>query len=230
MMMKKSMSIFFSILYSMNLFAQQEQISVSDSRIKSSPAIYSDKSPFFKTDSFRLSIYLGNNRAVDEPQFVNIRNEFTFGFGMSGDLSRLPNFGLDLDLIEVSRDYDTPIGPPLWGTIDKSTRVITNSALLGMRAFIPQSGPFRAYALAGVGYFRTRMRVFGTLVGFPGKYEEEDSSFNVYHGAGIRYDFERWGLSLDYRHFNLRGSFTGFNISNANLDSDVYLLGWHYKF
>lgn len=227
--MKKLMITLLIMQCSMNLFAQEEKISASDS-IKHSSDIYSDKPPFFKAGSSRLSIFIGNNRADDEPQLVNMRNQYAFGFGISSDFTRLPNFGFDFDFLSVNRDYDTPIGPPLWGTIDKSTSVKTTSALVGIRAFIPQSGPFRAYASAGVGYFRTRMRVFGTVIGFPGKYEEEDASFNIYHGAGIQYDFGRWGLSLDYRHFNLRASFSGFNISNANLDGDVYLLGWHYIF
>lgn len=218
------------LLCSMNLFAQDKQVSISDTAAKPVTDNALAQQSFLKVGSSRVSVYLGNNSAGEEPQFVNIRERYAFGFGVSSNFSRLSNFGFDLDLIEVNRKFDTPIGPLLWGTLDKSTRVQTTSALLGIRAFIPDTGVFKAYAIAGIGYFRTRMVVYGTLFGFPGAHEEQHSSFNLYHGAGFQYDIGRWGLSLNYRRYNLKGSFSSFNISNADLGSDVYLLGWYYKF
>ena len=101
---------------------------------------------------------------------------------------------------------------------------------LGARAFYPANGRLRAYASAGLGNFYTRMVVSGSVFGFPGVYEDEDSSIEPYYGLGIAYRFDHWGVSLDLRHFDMDGNFSGFNINNANLGGDLLLVGWRYSF
>ena len=98
------------------------------------------------------------------------------------------------------------------------------------RAFYPAEGPFRLYASAGIGYFYTKMIVYGSTLGVPGSYDDTDMSMEFYYGAGLGYMFGKWGLGLDYRHFNLDGSFSGFNISNADVGGDVYLVGIRFTF
>ena len=227
--MKKLFIIILILFSSLDVFAEDEPTQVSAIHVGVQANVSLNEAPFFKPGDLRGSIYLGNNRANEEPQFVNMRNEYAFGFGLSADFNRTPNLGLDIELIDANRNYDTPI-KLLWGTLDQSTRVETMSILFGLRAFIPRNGPFRAYASAGLGYFRTRMIVYGTLFGYPGYHDEYDTSFEPYYGAGISYDFGYWGLSADYRHYELKGSFSDFKISNANLGANVYLLGWHRRF
>jgi len=51
-----------------------------------------------------------------------------------------------------------------------------------------------------------------------------------YYGAGLSYMFGKWGLGLDYRRFNLDGSFDGFNINNADIGGDLLLVGLRFSF
>lgn len=226
---KKIIFILLLTLNSLKVFAQDESTDVAAVQVGVHARVHINEAPFFNPGDFRVSVYGGYNRAAYEPQFVNMRNRYAFGFGFSGDFNRLSNLGFDIELIDVNRNYDTPI-QLLWGSLDQDTRVETMAALFGIRAFIPERGAFNAYVSAGLGFFRTRMVVFGTLFGFPGYHDEFDTDFTAYHGVGMRYNFGRWGLSLDYRHYNLSGSFSSFKVSNANLSSDVYLAGWHYGF
>jgi hypothetical protein len=184
----------------------------------------------FKPDGWSFTIYAGRYDVAEEPQFVGIRNKYGLGVSLNAAFTSYPNLGLDLELFYVNRDYNTPVGPPLWGVIDNDTSVQTTAFLVGARAFYPASGHWRAYASAGLGYFQTRMVVAGSVFGFPGIYEDTDSSVEPYYGAGIAYLFGGWGLSLDLRHFDLDGNFSGFNISNANLGGDLLLVGWRYTF
>lgn len=184
----------------------------------------------FKPGGWSLHVYAGRYDVADEPQFVGIRNKFGLGVGFNAEFAKLPNLGLDLELLFANRDYDTPVGPPLWGVIDNDTSVQTTAFLVGARAFYPATGPLRAYVSAGLGFFRTRMVVTGSVFGFPGIYEDTDDSLEPYYGLGIGYRFSNWGLTLDMRHFDLEGNFQAFNISNANLGGNLVLVGWTYFF
>lgn len=184
----------------------------------------------FKPGSWSLNVYAGRYDVSEEPQFIGVRNKYALGVGMGAELANYPYLGLDLELMFANREYDTPIGPPLWGTIDNDTRVETSALLVGARAYYPANGSLRAYVSAGLGFFRTRMVVSGSVVGFPGTYEDSDSSVEPYYGLGISYKFDNWGLSVDYRHFELKGNFSGFNISNANLGGNMLLAGWRYYY
>jgi hypothetical protein len=194
------------------------------------PAANPSAAPFFKPGGWSVSLFAGDYDVADEPQFVSTRHEYALGFGASAELYRYPWLALDFEMFFANRDYDTPVGPPLWGSIDNDTSVETSAFLVGARVFYPSEGAFRGYASAGLGYFSTKMIVYGSLFGFPGAFDETDSSMEFYYGAGFSYMFGRWGLSLDYRHFNLEGSFEGFNISDADLGGDLYLVGWRYAF
>jgi hypothetical protein len=190
----------------------------------------STNAALFKPGGWSFNVYAGRYDVAEEPQFVGIRNKYALGVGVNADLASYPHLGLDLELFFVNRDYDTPVGPPLWGTIDNDTSVQTVAFLVGARAFYPANGHVRAYVSAGLGYFQTRMVVSGSVFGFPGIYEDTDSSLEPYFGAGVGYVFGAWGLSVDLRHFTLDGNFSGFNISNANLGGDLLLVGWKYTF
>lgn len=185
---------------------------------------------FFKPGGWNTTFYAGAYEVADESQFVGVRNDYVLGLGVSADLANYAYLALDFEYFYVNRDYDTPIGPPLWGTIDNDTSIQTNAFLVGGRAFYPAEGPFRLYASAGIGYFYTKMIVYGSTLGVPGSYDDTDMSMEFYYGAGLGYMFGKWGLGLDYRHFNLDGSFSGFNISNADVGGDVYLVGIRFTF
>jgi len=184
----------------------------------------------FRISDWRLAVYAGRYNVADEPQFTGVRNKYGFGVGLSGVLRKYPNLALDFEIQSVNRDYDTPLGPPLWGVIDNDTSVQTSALLFGARAFYPASGRLNAYISGGLGLFYTRMVVTGSVFGFPGLYEDTDSSLAPYYGLGLSFSFDNWGLSLDMRHFDLKGNFSAFNINNANLGGDMLLVGWHYKF
>jgi hypothetical protein len=149
--------------------------------------------------------------------------------GLSADFSRPRFTGLDVELQSLHREFDTPVSPPYWGTIDNKTNIETLSLRLGARLFYPDTGALRAYASGGLGYYKTTMRVSGTLLGVPGSYEESDTSWNPYVGAGIRYRFDKWSLGFDYRHTDLKGDFPDFGITNAKIGGDSYMLGFGWR-
>jgi len=185
----------------------------------------------FKSESMQLLLYGGSLDADDEAQLEGVSNTFSAGLGLSADLARYPHVGLDFELLYLHREFDTPIAGPFLGTIDNDTQLETLAMLLGGRLFYPAESPFRAYASGGLGYYKTDMRVSGSLMGFPGVYEDSDSSLQPWYGAGMRYNFDDWSLGLDYRNTRLDGSFGKFGIDNADIGGDSVMLGigWRMK-
>jgi len=227
-MMNRITILIATILSGFNSGAQEAGTSVQVA--EEAPQASSATVPFFKPGSWRTTIYGGAYEVPEEPQFVGVRNDYALGLGMSAELSRHAYLGLDFEYFYVNRDYDTPVGPPLWGTIDNDTSIQTNAFLVGGRAFYPAGGPFRIYASAGIGYFHTTMVVYGSTLGLPGSYEDTDMSLEFYYGAGLSYMFGKWGLGLDYRRFNLDGSFDGFNMNNVDIGGDLLLVGLRFSF
>jgi hypothetical protein len=84
-------------------------------------------------DTIIARFYAGRFRADDEPQFAGIRNQYAFGLGLGVDLEHYPIVGLDIDLFLLNRDFDTPLPPPMLGTIDNDTSLMTVALLLGAR-------------------------------------------------------------------------------------------------
>jgi len=205
--------------------AQDETSSVHEAETPKEATAEESSTSFFKPGGWSTILYGGAYEVADETQFEGVRNDYVLGLGVRANLANYAYLGLDFEYFYVNRDYDTPIGPPLWGTIDNDTSIQTNAFLVGGRAYYPAVGPFRIYASAGIGYFYTKMVVYGSTLGLPGSYEDTDMSMEFYYGAGISYMFGKWGLGLDYRHFNLDGSFSDFNISNAELGGDLLLVG-----
>lgn len=228
--MKRLILLYLIIFYTTAVLAQEESVlTEAPDTIPPSSRPIAD-SPFFSPGSWTVSLYGGSYDSAEESQFTGIRNEYSLGVGFSADLNHYPYLGLDFELFYVNRDYDTPVGPPLWGTIDNDTSIQSTAFLVGGRAFYPAERPFRIYASAGFGYFHTKMVVYGSTLGLPGSYEDKDMNMEFYYGAGISYLFGKWGLGLDYRHFNLEGNFSDFNISNADLGGDLFMLGLRFSF
>ena len=210
----KTLILIFGLFYSLLVSAAEQRAPLHD---------------FFNPESFTLNFYYGNFEADFESQFINSSSKSSFMGGMHADLTNTPNIGLDLEIINFGRKYDTQVGAPIFGTIDEDTHVSTTAFLLGGRAFIPADQTFRAYASAGLGFFRTTMTVYGSVFGLPAWHKETDDQFGLYHGAGIEFRFKTWGLSLDYRRFSLSADFSDFKINNANIGGHVILLGWLYR-
>jgi len=229
-MMNRIIVALICALYGFNTWALEADVLNLEPETPVETAVNTPGIPFFKPGSWTTTIYGGTYEVADDPQLVGIRNDYSLGLGLSAALSRYPYLGLDFEYFYVNRDYDTPIGPPLFGTIDNDTSIQTNAFLVGGRIFYPADGSFRIYASAGIGYFHTKMVVYGSTLGLPGSYEDKDMSMEFYYGAGIGYMFGKWGLGLDYRHFNIDGSFSGFNISNADLGGDLFLVGLRFTF
>lgn len=229
-MMNRIVMALICALYGYNTLAQEADVLKLEPETPPETSISTPSTPFFKPGSWITTIYAGTYDVTDDPQFIGIRNDYALGLGLSAELSRYPNLALDFEYFYVNRDYDTPIGPPLFGTIDNDTSIQTNAFLVGGRIFYPEEGPFRIYASAGIGYFHTTMVVYGSTLGLPGSYEDKDMSMEFYYGAGVGYMFDKWGLGLDYRHFRLEGSFSGFDINNADIGGDLLLVGVKFSF
>jgi len=180
--------------------------------------------------NLQFTVYGGSFESNPEAQLVGVRNEYGLGVILGIDFPNVSYLGLDMELLGVNRDFDTPISPPFLGTLDNDTTVETAGLLVGARLFYPVTQSIHVYGVGGVGYYRTKLRVTGTLLGLPGVYEEDDTSFEYYYGAGVSYDFATWTLGLHYRHVNLNGDFGGFQISNADLGGDLLALGFGFRY
>lgn len=180
---------------------------------------------------YEFFAYGGSLLVAHESQLSGVGNPYSLGLGFSTDLARPRYTALDLELLALSREFDTPIAGSYWGTIDNKTHIDTISFRLGARLFYPERSPLSVYASGGLGYYKTTMRVSGTLLGIPGSYEESDTSWQPYYGAGIRYHFSDWSLGFDYRHTELKGDFPDFGITDADIGGDSYMLGvgWQIK-
>jgi opacity protein-like surface antigen len=185
---------------------------------------------YFAPGSMQLTVYGGSFDSNPEAQFVGIRNEYSLGVIFGYDLPNVSYVGLDMELLGANRDIDTTILPPIFGTLDNDTTVETVGLLFGGRVYYPVTRAIRVYGVGGLGYYRTNLRVTGTLMGFPGVYEEDDTSFEFYYGAGLSYEFETWSLGFHYRHINLNGDFGSFQISDAELGGDLLALGVGFRF
>lgn len=228
--MHRIIFILLTTLYFASVNAEEKTVQTEQPGNTPQPSGNTPKEPFFKPGTWSVTVYGGTYEVADEPQFVGIRNDYSLGLGFSADLNNYPYLGLDFEMFYVNRDYDTPLGPPLWGTIDNDTSIQTSAFLVGGRAFYPAQSPLRVYASAGIGYFHTKMVVYGSTLGLPGSYEDKDMSMEFYYGAGISYLFGKWGLGVDYRHFNLEGSFSDFTINHADLGGDLFMLGLRFFF
>ena len=174
--------------------------------------------PFF-------SIFGGIFTPLDEPKFVNLRNTYVIGFGASGNFISHPGWAFDVEFFHVNRNFDTPISGPAWGQINDRTSVDTEALMLGGRYFHPVKSAMKLYLSMGFGFFQTEMRVSGSTFGMPGTFEKISRRFSGYVGAGMGYKIRDIFLSIDYRHISLGGSFSDFNISQAQLGGDMMLFG-----
>lgn len=211
-----------AIVYCSNLSAQEHDETVNDTA--------DSADLFFKPGGMTASVYAGWLNSASEPQFESIRAEYAFGLGLSAALNKYPYLAMDIELFGAHREFDTPVSAPIFGTVDNDTSLDTTAFLFGMRAFYPPQGKWHAYASAGLGFFNSKMFVSGSVFGLPASLEQSDNTLDIYLGAGASYMFGRWGLSLDYRHYDVDGSFSDFYISNADLGGDMLLIGLGFAF
>lgn len=229
-MIKQLIVVLFCVFYSTGSVAQQGGDSVAEDESVQLEAVSGPGEAFFKPGGWVASLYAGRLDSASEPHFVGIRAEYALGLGLSGTLNNYPYLALDVELFGAHREFDTPVSAPIFGTVDNDTSLDTTALLLGIRASFPAQGKLRAYASTGLGYFRNDMSVSGSVFGLPASLKESDNNLDIYIGAGVSYLFGRWGLSLDYRHFAIEGGFSEFNISDADLGGDIFVLGLGYGF
>jgi len=120
-MMNRIVMALICALYGYNTLAQEADVLKLEPETPPETSISTPSTPFFKPGSWITTIYAGTYDVTDDPQFVGIRNDYALGLGLSAELSRYPNLALDFEYFYINRDYDTPIGPPLFGTIDNDT-------------------------------------------------------------------------------------------------------------
>ena len=188
------------------------------------------KDPIFNSDYLVINVHGGIYQANEDSQLVNLESRYAGGVSAGVDFNRPRYLGIDIELLSISQKYDTPTSlvPPVFGTIDHNTSIDTTALLLGVRGFYQLESRLSFYGVFGLGYYRTLMEVRGSTVGLPAKLEETDTSIELYYGAGASYMFGNWGVSLNYRHITLNSSFGDFNVTNADLGGDTWLLGWRY--
>jgi len=221
-MIKRLIMLLLMASYCADICAQEEDQAAIDTM---QPA-----DPFFKAGGMAANVYAGWLDSASESQFAGIRAEYALGLGLSAALNNYPYLSLDVELFGAHREFDTPVSAPILGTVDNDTSLDTTALLFGVRAFYPAQGKLRAYASAGLGFFNSKMYVSGSVIGLPASLEQTDNALDIYWGAGASYLFGKWGLSLDYRHFDVDGSFSDFNISNADLGGDMLLIGLVFTF
>ena len=198
--------------------------SAESSSTPGAPAESAD-SGIFATDNLAFRLYGGNFVAESDPQFINMRNQYALGFGFSAGIGNMPGLAMDVEYFFVNRDYDTQLPSPPFGTIDNDTSIETDALLVGGRLIYPPGNRLGVYLAAGFGLFRNKLETFGSTIGFPGELSQENMSIDIYYGAGIEFRYSSWIMSFDYRHLDLDGSFSDFQVTDADIGGDILVIG-----
>lgn len=183
----------------------------------------------FDLDSASYRFYLGHFVAPAQSQLKAPSDDISLGMGITINLLNHPYAGIDFAGFYFKHEVDSTVPQPPFGTLDEDARIETGALMFGGRLFYPAKSHYRVYATAGLGYFRTKMRVFGSLFGFPGVFEQQRSTIAPYYGAGVGYSFGDWALSLDYRGFRQEEDFSDFNVNDVDVGGQSITIGLGYN-
>lgn len=142
-------------------------------------------------------------------------------------LPSAPFLGFDFEALSGARSYDNEMGDPIFVSVNDETNVDTSTASLGLRFRFPTRAAVNVYAVGGVGYATTTMKVRGLFLFIPGTVAEDRSGeVTTYTGFGIEARFGSWGLSGDYRRFDHTGDFGDpFGVADVELGGTMLLMG-----
>ena len=185
--------------------------------------------PGFRFSDQYFWFSFGNFTGNSEAQFLNPRDQSSWGISASGIFNDTAVYkaGLDIEFRYLSRKVDTTIPPPLLGTVRNHTDIDTYVFALGLRGIYPSDSALQVYASGGLAFYQSYMFVYGQQLGFPGKLEDKDSQINLYFGGGLMWQITSLSLALDVRQFMHSASFGNFSISGADLGgrSVVFSIG-----
>ncbi|HEB02646.1 MAG TPA: hypothetical protein ENI12_05360 [Nitrospirae bacterium] len=172
-----------------------------------------------------LRFHLGSFDAEENPgKLYNERHRGTWGAGLSFKLPKTEHFSFDVEFWETSRKYDNTAITccfPL-GTIDDHITLNTSALLFGVRAIYPLGSRFRIYGAGGVGQYKSKLILEGTMSGTRGTLvEEANSSAGHYFGGGLE-TFVSYNVAIgvNYRRWVVEGSFDKFGLNNVDIGGE----------
>lgn len=187
------------------------------------PSIFNQSGSFY--------FYLGDFDAEITPvELENPTSEFAFGLGALFDYEEHIDWGIDLLL--VSRKYDTPAtvsGGPFTVVSDDMT-VDTFGITVNLRFKFP-AGSFVWYAGAGTGVYFSKLTLTASTLGLPGTHEEKSNDFGYAYYWGMMFNISNQNyLGVEYRYLSLEASFSPVTTSSHEVGGELLFLTYTFRF
>jgi len=175
---------------------------------------------------FDIRCYLGVSTARENPGKLEDGScGFSGGIGASFKIPKTKHFSLDLEFWDIRRSYDNENLPQGFFT-DSYMSLDTLARLIGIRGFYPSNGSSRIYGTLGYGKYGNLISVEAYFVLLPFGSETidcDDFSYSGYYiGGGLEFRGDHLLVSMDYRYFPIRGSFSKFNIEDVDITSSYF--------
>lgn len=175
-------------------------------------------------------IYLGDHKGKETPGLVHPVAQFSLGLGIGFQYNK--NVHLDIELIGVEKEYDTP--PSITGgwftSIDDDMNLSSTGLCLNAR-FKQSLGKLEVYAGAGLGMFWSSLSLTGSTFGLPASHDEKSTDVGFQGIVGVGYQFAVSNINLEYRQLNLDANFMAITGVNKNdVGGELILLVYRGKF
>ncbi len=133
---------------------------------------------------------------------------------------------LELDVIYLEQEFDTPPGIPSGGFVTVDERAdLTVSGMAAVVKLGHPIGPLRPYVGLGAGIYISQLTVFGTVFGLPAWHEEDDTHVGYQWLAGVSLPVgERWSIGAEFRRTELRADFGALTGGKLDTGGDSLLL------
>jgi len=175
--------------------------------------------------------YLGTLDIADNPgQLVHETHKYTLGVGAGLEPASWGPYGLTFEFWASAHNYDSTVSGSLFGTVDERMELRTAALLFGPTVTTPPKFPLRAYATAGLGFFRHQLYASGSVIGLPASLEEDEKNLAPYFGGGLVWQLKPLRLSIDYRRWEVDASFNDFGVTGVDLDGELWAAGLGFAF
>ena len=144
-----------------------------------------------------------------------------------------PHFAIGLDYNGYGQQFDSGVGGPVGFFGTASDRMDLDTAAWSLQALLMASAPrASAYAGAGIGAYRTRLKVDAdTIFGIPATVVDESDTDVGHHlvaGAAVGLTESSW-LALQFRHVTAEADFGTRTGGAIDVGGTFFFIGYQYR-
>lgn len=172
----------------------------------------------FFSGAASMYAWLADHKVEGIPgELENPSSQYGVGFGIT--VPEKNNMEIDLELLILSKEYDTPssVSGGLFTVVDDDMSLSSVAFLVNAR-YRQSYQKIHFYLGAGLGLFLSELKLTASTLGMPGSYEDKSSDLGLQFLLGVEYDFTDVSLGAEYRQLNLNGNFSAVTGSG---DSDI---------